>query len=90
MIDKLDGVVFRCTLEGFEAARWMEIPAWMFDRAACGREPSLLAEPFVSMVALDALCVLLDPALKSSAPSSPDLYQGRVDFHWWPKPIRPA
>jgi transposase len=19
-----------------------------------------------------------------------DLYRGRVDFHWWPKPIRPA
>lgn len=70
VIDKLDGVVFRCTLEGSEAARWMEIPAWMFDHAACGREPSLLAEPFVSVAALDALSVLLDPALKSSAPSS--------------------
>jgi hypothetical protein len=22
--------------------------------------------------------------------AAPDLYQGRVDFHWWPKPIRPA
>jgi hypothetical protein len=22
--------------------------------------------------------------------TTPDLYQGRVDFHWWPKPIRPA
>src|SRR5215212_7848236 len=74
VIDKLDGAVFRCTLEGFEAARWMEIPAWMFDRAACGREPSLLAEPFVSMAALDALSVLLDPALKSSAPSSRALF----------------
>jgi transposase len=22
--------------------------------------------------------------------ASPELYKGRVDFHWWPKPIKPA
>jgi hypothetical protein len=27
-IDKADGGVFRCTLDG-EAGRWLEIPAWM-------------------------------------------------------------
>ena len=32
-IDKSDDVFFRCTLEGSEADRWLEIPAWMFDRA---------------------------------------------------------
>ena len=22
--------------------------------------------------------------------AAPDLYKGKVDFHWWPKPIKPA
>ena len=22
--------------------------------------------------------------------AAPDLYRGRGDFHWWPKPVRPA
>lgn len=22
--------------------------------------------------------------------AAPDLYRGKVDFHWWPKPIKPA
>src|ERR1044071_5211044 len=34
-ITKSDGVYFRCTLNGAEGARWQELPAWMFDRAAC-------------------------------------------------------
>jgi hypothetical protein len=32
-VDKADGVVFRCTLSGSAADRWLEVPAWMFDRA---------------------------------------------------------
>src|SRR4051794_39870016 len=32
---KADGVYFRCTLNGADGARWQELPAWMFDRAAC-------------------------------------------------------
>ena len=76
VIDKVDGVVFRCTLEGSEASRWLEVPAWMFDRAAGGREPSLSAEPFVSMEALNALSALLDLALKSTVPSSNALLVG--------------
>jgi hypothetical protein len=27
-------VVFRCTLEESQAVRWLEVPAWMFDRTA--------------------------------------------------------
>jgi hypothetical protein len=31
-IDKADHVVFRCTLDGSQADRWLKVPAWMFDR----------------------------------------------------------
>jgi hypothetical protein len=31
-IEKADGVVFRCTLSGSDADRWLEVPAWMFER----------------------------------------------------------
>src|SRR5258706_2544054 len=41
-IDKAGGVVFRCTLGGAHADRWLEIPAWMFDRAACPDPPRLV------------------------------------------------
>ena len=50
-----DGVVFRCTLSGSDADRWLEVPAWMFDRAACADALRLTASPFVSMAALSAL-----------------------------------
>src|SRR5262245_54662895 len=30
-IDKADGGVFRCTLSDSDAARCLEVPAWMFD-----------------------------------------------------------
>jgi hypothetical protein len=33
-IEKADDVVFRCTLGGSQAERWLEVPAWMFDRTA--------------------------------------------------------
>jgi hypothetical protein len=48
-VDKSDGVVFRCTLSGSTAGRWLEVPAWMFDRAACPHPPRLTASPFVSV-----------------------------------------
>ena len=69
-IDKADGGVFRCTLDGSEAGRWLEIPAWMFDRAACVTDVRSLTDPFVSLEALGALSVLLDQVLKTDAPSS--------------------
>src|SRR5437899_173309 len=68
--DKADGVVFRCTLSGSTADRWLEVPAWMFDRAACPHPPRLTASPFVSMDALSALSDLLRQALKPSLSSS--------------------
>ncbi|MCP3374940.1 hypothetical protein, partial [Bradyrhizobium cajani] len=69
VIDKADGVVFRCTLDGSETQRFLEIPSWMFDRAACARGGSLTAEPFVSLEALNALSSLVDSAVKSATSS---------------------
>jgi len=70
-IDKVDGVVFRCTLSGAHADRWLEIPAWMFDRAACPDPARLVLTPSISISALCALFDLLRQALKqpSSSPS---------------------
>jgi hypothetical protein len=41
--------VFRCTFDGSEIARYLEIPAWMFDRAACAGDGHFAVEPFVSL-----------------------------------------
>ena len=68
-VDKADDVVFRCTLEGSQSERWLEVPAWMFDRAACPDAEPLTAQPFVSIDALAALSALLDLALKDRTPS---------------------
>ena len=67
---KADGVYFRCTLNGADGARWQELPAWMFDRAACAGSCMLVAEPLVSMAALSALSRLLEATGRPS-PSSP-------------------
>ena len=40
-VDKADGVVFCRTLSGSGADRWLEVPAWMFDRARCLDSPRL-------------------------------------------------
>ena len=69
-VDKADGIVFRCTLSGSAAERWLEVPAWMFDRTACPHPPRLTASPFVSMDALSVLSDLLRQALKPPLPSS--------------------
>jgi hypothetical protein len=34
-IGKMDGNVFRCTLSGSDVDRWLEVPAWMFERISC-------------------------------------------------------
>jgi hypothetical protein len=70
VIEKTDGVVFRCTLSGSEADRGLEIPAWMFDRTVCPDQPPLIDAPFVSVGALAALSTLLDLALKDGVASS--------------------
>ena len=56
-VDKVGNVVFRCTLDGSQADRWLEVPAWMFDRTACPDAELLTAQPFVCIDApLSAWC----------------------------------
>ncbi len=70
VIDRADGGVFRCTVDGLEVERGLEIPAWMFDRAACAAGVRFSADPFVGLEGLEALSALLGLALKTDAPSS--------------------
>ncbi|OPH81361.1 hypothetical protein [Nitrobacter vulgaris] len=74
-IDKADGVVFRCTLSGSAADRWLEVPAW-FERAMCPDPPRLTTSSFVSMDALSALSDLLQQTLKPPLSSSNAPYSG--------------
>jgi len=69
-VDKGGFVVFRCTLEESQVDRWLEVPAWMFDRTACPNPGLLEAQPYVSVEALAALSALLDLALKDQTPSA--------------------
>ena len=69
-VDKGGFVVFRCTLEESQVDRWLEVPAWMFDRTACPNPGLLAAQPYVSVEALAALSALLDLALKDQTPSA--------------------
>ncbi|WP_414463684.1 hypothetical protein [Hyphomicrobium sp. DY-1] len=75
-VDKADDVVFRCTLSGSATDRWLEVPAWMFDRVRCFDPTRLSASPFVSMDALSALSDLLRQALKPPLPSSNASHSG--------------
>jgi hypothetical protein len=49
-------------------ARSLEIPAWMFDRVACGSVVCIEVAPLVDLEALGALSALLDRVLKTGAP----------------------
>src|ERR1700724_2146602 len=69
-VDKGGFVVFRCTLEESQADRWLEVPAWMFDRTAYPDPGLLAAQPYVNIEALAALSALLDLALKDQTPSA--------------------
>ena len=69
-VDKDGYVVFRCTLDGSQTDRWLEVPAWMFDRTAYPDPGRLAAQPYVSIEALAALSALLDLALKDQTPSA--------------------
>jgi hypothetical protein len=55
--DKTDGVVFRRALDGSKADRFLEAPAWMFDRTACPEEPFVSMESPCSAVRLAHLFV---------------------------------
>jgi hypothetical protein len=53
-IDKSDGIVFRCSLCGSDVDRWLEVPAWMFDRSARASMRAA-ADAHVELAALTAL-----------------------------------
>jgi len=68
-IDKPDGIVFRCNLSGSHTDRWLEVPAWMFDRSACARV-RVSADPHGNLAALTALAALLRQVLSDRLASS--------------------
>ena len=72
-IEKPGGLVFRCALSDSAADRGLEVPAWMFDRAACAERAMLSDAPFARMAALSALTDLLAGALKARASPSSNL-----------------
>lgn len=58
MIEKGDAAVFRCSLFGRASDRWLEVPAWMFDRAL-STNWHITAAPHVGIAALVVLATLL-------------------------------
>src|ERR1700739_4691956 len=68
-IVKSDGVVFRCSLSGSEGGRWLEIPAWMFDRSACARV-NVGTDAHADLAALTTLGGLLRQVLNNRFASS--------------------
>jgi dTDP-4-dehydrorhamnose reductase len=79
-VEKADGVVFRCTMSGSGADRWLEVPAWMFERAACPEQIRLVTEPVVKITALSALADLLRQVLKDQRASSNAPLSGASKF----------
>ncbi len=74
-IDKSDGVVFRCGLTGSDAGRWLEVPAWMFDRSACAGTRSA-TDAHADLAALTMLATLLRHALNDHFASSNARFSG--------------
>ena len=72
-VERQDGVVYRCDLKASAASRWLEIPAWMFDRATCAKV-RLSAEPRTDLSALVMLGALLRDARnkRSGASDAPE------------------
>src|SRR5258708_1482872 len=69
VVEKAGIEVFRCSLSGQASGRWLEIPAWMFDRAA-RTAWRVGAAPYVDIAVLTALATLLqDVTSVSGAPS---------------------
>src|SRR5438094_10381189 len=67
-IERSSDTVFRCSLSGSDADRWLEVPAWMFDRSACAKVQ--VADAHVDLAALTHLAALLRRALNDRFTSS--------------------
>jgi len=63
VIEKSGGKVYRCSCDGDAVDRWLELPAWMFDRVACATIRTV-AVPLVEVAALQALRLLLAVVLR--------------------------
>ena len=74
-IDKSDGVVFRCGLTGSDAGRWLEVPAWMFDRSACAGT-RIATDAHADLAALTMLATLLRHSLNEHFASSNAPFSG--------------
>ena len=76
VVDKPGDAVFRCNLTGRRSDRLLEVPVWMFDRAACAScrrsgsaHVSLEALSALAGLVFDAACI---PLNKSGSPSRVD------------------
>ena len=78
-IEKSDGVVFRCNRSGSDADRWLEVPAWMFDRSACARV-RVAADAHADLAALTTLAALLRHVLNDRIASSNALLSGALSL----------
>jgi len=54
VISKAGGDALRCSLDGGEVGRWLELPVWMFDRSIC-LSARLAASPWIDCASLLAL-----------------------------------
>jgi hypothetical protein len=69
VIEKASGHVARCSLNGEETHRSLELPTWMLDRVACA-PMRMDAHPWLNVAALDALTALLAEVSVARAASS--------------------
>jgi hypothetical protein len=66
VIERAAGRVVRCRLAEAGSDRWLELPAWMLDRAACV-PMRMAAQPRVDMGSLATLQALLTEALNAGS-----------------------
>jgi len=66
-VERAGSDIFRCSKTGAMSDRWLEIPAWMFDRAVCALVRIGVARQ-VDIGTLSALARLLQAAKPISAP----------------------
>lgn len=69
VIEKVAGDVFRCSHDDGASGRLLELPIWMFDRAACA-PMRVETFPQADIAALQALRALLDAAIGGVAVAS--------------------
>jgi hypothetical protein len=68
-IEKADGTVLRCSQDGGATGCWLELPAWMFDRAVC-LPMRITRDPRLKFPALAALHELLNGIASQQGQSS--------------------